>query len=638
MRSPKTEAAAMITQFMIKEWKEKFSFFVLAMLLLVGLAGYSLFGSKETAATVAGALLMWILPMISIMIGSSSFAWEFKNDAWAYLFSRPVKKATVWLVKYLAGLAVIISVFMIFLLLLQLLPGINETIKSSSVRISERDIPLFSLCLLGTILAFTVAFCISFLSEKQLIIFLVTLLIVVAAVFLFQKYFELLFFINPQAGRFDAVPLGIWALLGLSIAGASLLTFIKSDFSQPLEKSWTFAKFVGILLLISVACCTAWTWRIFSLKKEKMMSGMEITRDAAYFGTETEIFRFDPAQNKLRKIDRIGSALFSGELSVGGEKLAVLKFKPVKKGKTYTGAPVLLLMNLDGSGKKDLLKNYSKKDSPFYDQYIWPFLTSPDGAKVAFVTRDWKNKESTIWTINSDGAELRSQPLDLPDIDWLNFVGWEISGRYLLISTLSKRGTAAANNTLLSFDLETGRYQVLADDLRRPFAARVSPGRDFVVYCFYDEKAAQEVLAKTDLRSLAKEEIYRGGSIEMFRLNKGGDKIAFLAEKGKLGLYSFSEKKTIVMALYKPGQKPSRVYSLDWVGGDNELVFGDNINSESCLRVFGTDLVEKKTIKIPFSLEYIQFQALNNNVFITDYKTSELWAIDIATEKWRKVY
>jgi len=628
----------MIKQFMIKEWKEKFSFFVLAMLLLAGLEGYSLFGPKATAATIAGALLIWILPMISIMIGSSSFAWEFKNDAWAYLFSRPVKKATVWLVKYLTGLIVVIAIFMVFLILLHLLPGINETIKTSSVRISEVDIPLFSLCLLGTILAFTVAFCISFLSEKQLIIFLVTLLIVVAAVFLFQKYFELLFFINPQAGRFQDVPLGLWVLLALSFAGASLLTFIQSDFSQPLKKNWTFLKCVGTLLLISVACSTAWTWRIFSLRKEKMMSGMEMTRDAAYFGTETGIYRFDPAKNKLRKIDRIGSALSYGEFSVGGEKLAVLKFRPVRIGRTYTEAPVLLLMNLDGSGKRDLLKNYLKKGSPFYDQYFWPFLISLDGAKVAFVTRDWKNKKSTIWTINSDGAGLRSQPLDLPGIDWLFFAGWEVSGKNLVISTLSRRGTAAVNNKLLSFDLETGRYQILADDLRRPFATRISPGGDFVVYCFYDEKAAQEVLAKTDLRSLAKEEIYRGSSIEMFRLNKGGGKIAFFAEKGKLGLYSFSEKKIIALAEYKPGQKPPRIYSLEWVGGDKELVFDDNSTSESCLRVFGGDLVEKKTIKIPFSLEHIQISALNEFIFVPDYQTSKLWAVDVNSEKWQRIY
>jgi tricorn protease-like protein len=212
-----------------------------------------------------------------------------------------------------------------------------------------------------------------------------------------------------------------------------------------------------------------------------------------------------------------------------------------------------------------------------------------------------------------------------------------MSGRSMIVWALTKRGTAKSNNKLLNFDLQTGSFEVLADDLRKPFQTWISPGRDFLIYSFHDEKAAQEVLAKLDLRNLQREEIYRGSSIEMFRLNKDGDKIAFLAEKGKLGLYLFSEKRIIALVEYKSGKAPSRVHSLEWVSAGEELVLGDNLENGSCLRVFGMDLAEKKAIKIPFSLEYVQLTALNEFVFVWNYRTSELWTVNIDTEKCQRV-
>jgi hypothetical protein len=382
---------------------------------------------------------------------------------------------------------------------------------------------------------------------------------------------------------------------------------------------------------------------VFRREKDSLRA-IEMTSDAAYLATQKGVFRFDPRQNKLNQIAGTGSAIFLGQLSSGGNKLAILEFKLIKIGKTITDAPVLLVMNKDGSGKKSLLEDYLKKDGSFLEHIFLSSLISPDGEKIAIVTKDRKKERKdknsaiwTIWSLNSDGTGLRGQPLGLPGVDWLDLVGWEMSGRSMIVWALTKRGTAKSNNKLLNFDLQTGSFEVLADDLRKPFQTWISPGRDFLIYSFHDEKAAQEVLAKLDLRNLQREEIYRGSSIEMFRLNKDGDKIAFLAEKGKLGLYLFSEKRIIALVEYKPGKAPSRVHSLEWVSAGEELVLGDNLENGSCLRVFGMDLAEKKAIKIPFSLEYVQLTALNEFVFVWNYRTSELWTVNIDTEKCQRV-
>jgi Tol biopolymer transport system component len=304
-------------------------------------------------------------------------------------------------------------------------------------------------------------------------------------------------------------------------------------------------------------------------------------------------------------------------------------------------APVLLVMNKDGSGKKNLLEDYLKKDSPLLDQLLWPCLISPDGGKVAFMTRDWKNKKYGICSINSDGTRLQSQPLNLPEVDWLRFVGWEMSGKSIIISALSKWGTEESNSEILSFGLDTGSYKILAKNLRNPYSARVSENGDSMVFKFYDEKDSKEVLAKVDLRSLEKEEIYRSDSIDGFCLSEAGHKIAFIADKSKLGIYSLPEKKMKAIKAIKElkAEKQSSLsYSLSWVSDGKKVVFSDNINGGNYLRVFGEDLRQKKAIKMLFSPWRAQISALGNIVFVPNFMTQELWTVDIDTEKWRKLY
>jgi ABC-type transport system involved in multi-copper enzyme maturation permease subunit len=635
----------MLKQFLIKEWKEKFPFFILAILLFVGLAALAISGKSETAGFVAVSLLMAILPLIGVMIGSSSFAAEFKNEAWAYLFSRPIRKWAVWLIKYFTQLTVLIATYIVFFLLLKLLPkAVLEIIQSYSWRKGQSDISLFSLSLLFSILAFTIAFSISILSDKQLIIFLCTALIGIGSAVLFDKYLAFLFQLSPRTRLQDTSFQAILFFLTLSFVAASILTFVKSDFSQQLKKTWLFTKFVVVFLVISIVISTAWMLGGLRSRRTDFISSIEIAGGAAFFVTEKGVFRFDPAQAKLRRIESGRSAFYIEQLSAGGDKLAVVKYRPMRMGKAKIEAPVLLVMNQDGSGKKDLLEGYLNKDSPFLNQFLWPCLISTDGARIAFATRDSNSKENTIWTINSDSSELRSWPLDLPAVSWLGFVGWQKSGKGLFISALSRWGSAEASNDLLSFDLERGGFEILAKNLRNPFGACISEDGDSMAFKFYDEGDSKEVLAKVDLRSLEKEEIYRGDSIDGFCLSEAGDKIAFIANRTKLGIYSLPDKKLEALEAIKglrPGKQQSSSYFPSWVS-HGKIAFVGDIDGQPCLRVFGEDLRQTQAITLPFSSAGAQISALGNIVLVpglrTNTKTIELWTIDIDTEKWRKIY
>jgi hypothetical protein len=635
----------MLKQFLIKEWKEKFPFFILAILLFVGLAAFAFSGKAETAGFMASLLLMAILPLIGVMVGSSSFAAEFKNEAWAYLFSRPVKKWAVWLIKYLSQLTVLIATYIVFFLLLKLLPrAALEIIQSSSLRMGRSDVSLFSMSLLFSILAFTIAFSISILSDKQLIIFLCTALVGIGSAVLFEKYLAFLFQLSPRTRLQDTSFQAILVFLTLSFVAASILTFVKSDFSQQLKKTWLFTKFVVVFLVISIVISTAWMLGGLRSRRTDFISSIEIAGGAAFFVTEKGVFRFDPAQAELRRIERTKSALYMRQVSAGGEKLAFLKYKVKKDGKTWGSIPELWVMNQDGSGKKNLLEGYLKKHSPLLDQFLWPCLISPDGAKIAFATRDSNPTKNTVWTINSDGSGLQSLPLDLPGVSWLRFVGWQKSGKSLVISALSKWGSAEASNDLLSFDLGRGGFEILARNLRNPFGACVSEDGDSMAFKFYDERDSQEVLAEVDLRSLEKEEIYRGDSIDGFCLSQAGDKIAFIANGAKFGIYSLPKKKLEALEAIKglrPGKQQSSSYFPSWVSR-GKIAFVGDIDGQPCLRVFGEGLRQTQAIALPFSSAGAQISALGNIVLVpglrTNTKTIELWTVDIDTEKWRKIY
>jgi ABC-type transport system involved in multi-copper enzyme maturation permease subunit len=79
-----------------REWKDKLDLLIFACagILLHILAFLLLPGKKDLLDILTGAMTVIFLPFIGLLLGAGGFAAEFKDDAWAYLFSRPVRRST----------------------------------------------------------------------------------------------------------------------------------------------------------------------------------------------------------------------------------------------------------------------------------------------------------------------------------------------------------------------------------------------------------------------------------------------------------------------------------------------------------------------------------------------------------------
>lgn len=242
----------MFKRMLIKEWREKSGLFVFAMVALaafaLALSAYS--KDKETVDILSSTAFLVFLPVFAILLGASGFFTEFQEDAWAYLFSRPVKKSKIWIAKYLSLLTVLYAVVLPFSFLARLHPALKSSVLSFSFRIVG-DLSFGVLAYILTLLLFTTAFSFSILSEKVYIVaFLAASTLIVLQIAVSRAYI-LLFYRTLFSSVFSLVFL-LSLLIPLSFALASLTTVSRADFSQPRDRSWTFTKRSAIFILASI--------------------------------------------------------------------------------------------------------------------------------------------------------------------------------------------------------------------------------------------------------------------------------------------------------------------------------------------------------------------------------------------------
>jgi ABC-type transport system involved in multi-copper enzyme maturation permease subunit len=158
----------MFEKILVKEWKEKFGlfFFALAVMALIALAFSAYDEDKDTLEIMATTVILVFLPVFSALLGASGFASEFQDGAWAYLFSRPVKKWQIWVAKYLALLTVLYAVILLFALLTRVHPALRSALVTFNFPLADERISFGILAYFLPLLLFTTAFSISVLSER----------------------------------------------------------------------------------------------------------------------------------------------------------------------------------------------------------------------------------------------------------------------------------------------------------------------------------------------------------------------------------------------------------------------------------------------------------------------------------------
>ncbi len=615
---------SMLGKLFLKEWREKILIVLMAVFLLAALIFLRFSGKQQLTMYFFGMFVWFFFPFAALLIGSSGFYSELRDNAWIYLFSRPVKKWIIWLTKYFAQLSILMSIFLIFRLTIQLLPELETLIDTYSFPTLKGDFSLFSFVLSISISAFTVAFSMSFLHEKQFIIFLSTILIGVGLGLFFDKYLDLLRVYYPYASSLK----GISYLWPLSFVSASVLTFIKSDLSQTKKIIWFFTK--SVLLFLVGALFISSTWTIRGSRIRNYVSNLQILERDAYFSTRKGIFKYHSEGDKVKKI--VGSRSRYTIFSLGRGKVAYRKYIRRKEGTGEIRYYELWITNTDGPRKNLRIAATQKKDSPFYNHSLQDLMLSPDGEKVFFVTKPLGKSVKILWWVHSDGTGLKSRPLDFPGTENIRLVDRIEEDKRLILIMFSKR-------RLLKYDLESGIHQVLVDYIQRPYSIKISPKHDFYAFSFFNRKEPEGTLVLLDLKTLERREIYKGDLIRDFKWSKNGDKITFLIEKNKLGVYSLLDNKTREIHLYEPvDQAASLEHKVDWTFDDKKLVYIDKIREAFYIRVFGRNLKEEKRIEIPDPGGFLTLWGLDDIALLRKFHRRELWRVDLETEHWRRIY
>ncbi len=619
----------MLRNMFFKEWKERLHFFLIALAALLVFAvlflGFS--GKKEAVDFLTGAATLVFLPALGLLLGASAFNSEFKDGAWAYLFSRPVKKGKIWLVKYISLLSVLLAVMVVFSVIIELVPGIKDVLADLSFTLQlGRKFSLFSLGFIWSLALFNTAFSLSFLSEKQYAIIFLTLLLWV----LLYAGFVLVYTSSLQAWLYPIfVPwtLSVLALFSLGLALASILTFSRADFSQPKKKAWHFAKlavaFVAASFIISAGIIPAFS-RAGGLSRG--ISDLKIAGRAAYFHEGNGIYRYDL---ESRRPQRICKTSLWTHMSVGGDQIVFVKY-------TLKGFTDLWITDLDGQNVRPLIET-SREGSPFSNLLIWEVEIAPDGRKIGFLTRDDRDQHTFYW-MNSDGSGIRSLPLPMPQIRFLHLVGFSSSAEHVLLLTVPEARTAISGASLLRIDLNQATVETLASNVRKPYQAAFSR-QNLAAYIIFDETRGQEVLLLYDLQTGDKREILAADSIAAFSWTEGGDKLAVWTGKTNLSIYSLAEKRIVGERDMKGSDIGLPLVVLNWGTGDTRLILYRSEQGKRSICVLDEGLNEIKAVPLPWLTgDGLRLDAAGKVIFAWEYDKRQLWTLDLETEKWRQVY
>ncbi len=633
----------MLKKMIVKEWKEKSGLVIFALigLLLFSLASFRYSKDQEILDTLVSTMLIIFLPAFSLLLGASGFASEFQNGAWAYLFSRPVKKWRVWLAKYLSLLTVLYAVVLLFDLLIQFHPALRSAGKTFNFSLlGDMSHGLFAYLL--PLLFFTTAFSLSIVSDKPYSVAFLAGLIWIALQMALTEVIQALPFQGALRSAASAFPI-VFVLLPISFVLASLMAFNRADFSQPRSRAWIFTKSAAIVFLAFIVLLAVFTFGVWKPRTERYIYDLEARADAFYFAADKGFFKFDLASGRTEKIAKHPSAW--GHMSLGGDKVAFVTYT---LGGKWRGFEELRIMKTDGMEETPLVGTRDEK-SPLYGGHIYPVCMSPQGDRVAFIARRVpKTTAQELWVINSDGSGLKGYDLSIPDAQYYLSIRFSSSGRslFVLFTKKTKPGTKdhRPGAGLIWANIESGKTEGLADMIRKPYLASMAAeagmesGAGLIAYIHYDEELSRDTLVILNPETLERRRVYAEDSVTGFRWNAVGDKLAFMTSQSKLGVYSVTEKKVGTIPELKGIDVRWPSHALGWAPRDR-LILRKREGDISYLCVLDTDLIEQKAIRLPFvTYGIVPIWSAGKYVVVEDTERHQLWGVDLETEEWLRIY
>jgi len=625
----------MFAKIFIKEWRENILVFSLAILMMAALIILNLTGQEDMTIYSSGMFLLLFLPLAALLIGSGGFYTEHKDNAWIYLFSRPIKKESLWIFKYVSQLSILVAIFVIFYFVRRFLPGLDKIFQDLDLNYPAAFGKFsLSLYIVMPLMAFTLAFSLSMLHDKQFIVIFVSILMSTGLIFFWQNYIYFLW-----AKGFYLKNVGIFSLFfTLSFVLASILTLTRSDFSQARKKIFRFSSYVLIFLAISFFISTVWVTRgqIFSSSGSFSIRYDQVHQGNLYFQDFRQgILRYDPDHGKIEKLNK--ESRFSSEsFSLRAGKILFLR---IKNRRQWTHD--LWIMNTDGTGARPLVES-SEEDSLFYKKETRSFILSPDAHRVAFITTHYEKVGEksvpihTLLRMNTDGTGLKSQILDIPESHEAKLISWPSYGDGLVVLVQTGPFTRQKSSQIRLVDLDEETSQVLIENVLMHPVWRLPRSQDYLTYKIRNIDENKESLNLLDLKNLETTELFSTDFLKLWagKWSPDGKKIAFSRER-ELWIYDLEEKK-----LEKISQRNYEYeVGLDWTSDGQKFILLAPIDGENRLVVMDKDFQEEKTIQVPMQFKgAITVRGLENGAILKGTVKGHFWYVDLENEEWKKVY
>lgn len=659
----------MFTTLYLKEWKEKAGLFFFELGILASLLAtqFALREKKDIREWLIYAVLILFYPFAALVLGAAGFEAEYRQGAWAYLFSRPVPKTTVWLAKFAALLSMLAALWLVLIALWAAVPTIREMVGGTRILIGFRaafEFPWWSL--LASLFLLIVTFSLSLLHERQFHILFLALIIAfllpaAAWGFMTTKAAGFLAWIAPEKAL--SAFLFFLGFIALAFAGASIMTLVRSDFSQPRKLTLGFVRRFAMFFVLALAGTAAWAL-LAPLPGRTYLWSVASSGGDAFFETDRGIFKYSAPADRVRWLAKANSFGYSWMTTSGGK--IVLAAYDIKS-KDDVDLEVWI-MNADGGGRTKIIGRGAQGREWPEDESIDGLLLSPNGKKIAILSSTYREKRRPrrqfhLRLAGTDGTPLEILPDDpglLGDAgndSWLHMLAWARGGEAIL---LYRRGFYAkgayvypkgGGAGLWLYDLkDRSARPLLPDGVPASWASSVSPGGDLMVVRYQGTPDAPVKMALLSLESLAvtdigggekgTELVWTGGSWDT-----KGERFAGIARRAQAGgpfvyvlnIYSMADGKIVAERAMTKAEPAAQLYAPSWTADGTRLVILDR--EANALRILGPDLRDIDRIDIPRWLTTpVRLIVLDNRALVADNDTNTLWRCDLAKKTWKKLY
>jgi hypothetical protein len=651
----------MFTALYLKEWREKalVFFFELGILGLLLAAPLVLRAKTEVREWLIYLVLLLFFPFAALILGASGFEAEYRQGAWAYLFSRPVGRPVIWLAKFSALLSMLTALWLVFFIARAALPPVRELAWLRGFLLPldfGAGLPWWSLGLSPFLLA--VAFSLSLLHEKQFNVLFVALIVgfvlpaAAWSVLVSRTGGYLAWFLPDKAIRTLIIGMTLGAL---AFASASLLTLARADFSQPRKRLKTFAISLGVLLVLAAAG-TAASVALIPMPGERGVDLEGSSGGKAVYSTERGLFSYDSASGRVHRLTKRRSPYYRTSLSISGEKLAYAAFDI--KGPRESSEEIWVV-NTDGTGSKRLVGDDTAGAWPPEDS-IEDLTVSPDGRTVAILTESVSERRKnqtwsteTLWAANADGSGLEKSSLEAlfpkgPEEGvWLSFVQWVREGKVLVI--MKRSFSQPVGWSLWAYDLERRTANKVRDNATP--ASRWSSRNSMLgdVLAIRSRFGVDEpgTLTLLNLATGEEREIARSEGYYPFlaRWDTAGEKLLFFdkrtepdgRERYVLTIYSLAAGKAVAERTITDLKAKVYDYLMAWMpDGRSVLALSP---TGHYLRILGLDLQDVGRIDLPAKAMVPTYLAVvGAQVLLVDSYTESLWRFDLEKKRWKRIY